>query len=158
MSCIYLFCVNSCQKTKFAVARCALRNVYGHLTTGPQTETQKHIPLFRSIMIASQFARTLCLFSLFGQLACFVALRLCRLTCNSHCVRFQPVTLLDHVARQVACASSWAPAVRQFDTQEYTWHVGTQQLCINSQTTGISALRLYILLLFVVRVHVPAIL
>jgi hypothetical protein len=46
--------LNSCQKTKFPVDRCALWNVYGHLATGPQTETEKHFPLFRSITITSQ--------------------------------------------------------------------------------------------------------
>jgi hypothetical protein len=145
---------NSCQKTKFPVDLCTLRNVYGRLATGPRTETQNLFPLFRNIMMASQFARTLCLLRVFGQLACFAALWLCRLTCSSHCVRLQAATLWD----QVACASNRAPAVRQFGRQQYTWHVGTEQHCTNSQTAGISALRLHILLLFVVHIHVPAIL
>jgi hypothetical protein len=69
-------------------------------------------PLFRSITIASQFARTLCLFRFFVQLASFAALRLFRLTNGSHCVTLQPATLWDHVARNVACATNWAPTVR----------------------------------------------
>jgi len=146
--------INCCQKMKCPVDLCAIRNVYGRLATGPQTETQNNFPLFRSITIASQFARTLCLFRVFVQLACFAALWLCRLTWSSHCVRLQAATLWD----QVACASNWAPAVRQFGSQQYTWHVGTQQLCTDNQTAGISALRIHILLLFVVHVHVPAIL
>lgn len=150
--------LNSCQKTKFPLDRYALRNVYSHLATGPQTETQKHFPLSRSIRIASQSARTLCLFRLFVEFGLFCGVAIVSPYAQQPCVTFQPATLWDHVARKVACASNWAPAVRQFDTQQYMWHVGTQQLCINSQTAGISALRLYILLLFVVRVHVPAIL
>ena len=157
-SCIYLFCVKLLPKGEISCrslcpTKC-LRSPSNRATNG----TEKHFPLFRSITIASQFARILCHFRLFVQLACFEALRLCRLTYSSHCVRFQPATLWDHVARNVTCATNWVPAVLQFHTQEYTWHVGTEQLCINSQTAGISALRLYILLLSVVRFHVPDIL
>jgi hypothetical protein len=157
---------NPCQKKKFPVDRWALQTFYRHLATGPQTEAQRHFPLFRSITIASQFARNFCLFRLFVQLACFAAIRMCRLTRSSHCVSFQPATLWDHVASEVACTSNWAPAVRQFDTHTHT-HISVHVACrntaalslsINSQTGGISGLLLYILLLVVVRVHVPAIL